>query len=380
VANCEDEAWETCIDNLCSGPTETYADGGSCVAPGVCCRTLNYCGDSFLDPSEDCDGALLGGNACTDVGFYSGTLACSSCSFDNSSCTGFCGDGTCDSGEETCNGCPADCDNVTGSPACSAGLICEVVLGSGSCTAPAPSTCSDGTSISTCVAGGAPSYCNANGTLVNVCETCACDVGFSCQSDGTCNQDPSGGSASRSYGADDAVIVETETEINDQVQTSYSSFSWDGLRRNDEIVFEITQDSDNQMEEHIIEIDSVSDGRGYIDIIIYSNPIKLRLYDGESQEVDLDRDGVIDVVVTASNIELSTFDINVQEYVDSSIKGLVKNEIEGTKEVYFESPKFAPINEIEEYTLEEFLLFVGIIFGSLVFMFTYTVREFKKRK
>ena len=108
VANCEDEAWETCIDNLCSGPTETYADGGSCVAPGVCCRTLNYCGDSFLDPSEDCDGALLGGNACTDVGFYSGTLACSSCSFDNSSCTGFCGDGTCDDGE-SCSSCEADC-------------------------------------------------------------------------------------------------------------------------------------------------------------------------------------------------------------------------------------------------------------------------------
>ncbi len=379
-ATCEDAAWETCIDNNCVGQTELYAAGGTCVAPGVCCRTLNYCGDSLLDPGESCDGALLGGNDCTDVGFYGGTLACSSCEFDNSSCTGYCGDGTCDAGEETCNGCPADCENITGAPACSAGLICEVVLGSGGCVAPAPSTCSDGTGVSNCVAGNAPQYCDADGNLVNDCASCPCGSEFSCQSDGQCSKISSGPSG-ESYSADDAVIVENEVEINDQIQTSYSSFNWDGLRRNDEITFDITQNSDsNQMEEHRIEIDSVSGSRGYVDVIIYSDPINVRLYDGIPREIDLDGDGVIDIIVTASDIRLSTFNINVEEYVDPSINGLMKNEIEGSKEVYFEIPSFSPRTEVEEYSLEEFLVFVGVIFGCLVFMFTYVVRDFKNRK
>jgi hypothetical protein len=45
-----------------------------------------YCGDGFVDTGEDCEGSDLNSGTCVTEGFASGTLSCSSCSFDTSSC------------------------------------------------------------------------------------------------------------------------------------------------------------------------------------------------------------------------------------------------------------------------------------------------------
>jgi hypothetical protein len=380
AASCGDVAWENC-DLSCSAGTEIYVAGGSCLDPNICCRDLNYCGDTVVDPNEDCDTSDLDGNACTDLGFYGGTLACSSCSFDNSSCIGYCGDGTCDA-EETCNGCPSDCDNVTGSPACSAGQICEVFMGSGGCTAAAPSVCSDGTSVNTCVVNGTPSYCDSNGTLVNNCTACACSGGYSCQGDGSCLLDvevvsSGGGYSGVTYEVEDAEIVEVEVFVNTQIHAVVSSLTWEGVRRNDEISFEISQNSNNQPEMHSVEINRISGG-SYVDITIRSDPMDVRLYEGESQEIDLDGDGVIDIIITATDVDSSRFNIDIQEYVAPIEDKIIVNEIEGTPKVYFEPPMFAPERTVEEYSIYGFILFVVFIAGAIIFMFINMFKEFKK--
>jgi len=54
------------------------------------------CGDEFVDPAEECDGAELGGLSCATLGHYNtvGVLGCNEdCSFDRSDCGGRCGDG-----------------------------------------------------------------------------------------------------------------------------------------------------------------------------------------------------------------------------------------------------------------------------------------------
>jgi hypothetical protein len=99
-------------------PLGTPYDGGTlaCQTPTSCDFDESgcyYCGDGTIDPNEDCDGTNLGGNDCTTVpgGFAGGTLGCDgSCNFDTSGCsvTSYCGDGTCDPGEDSCS-CPADC-------------------------------------------------------------------------------------------------------------------------------------------------------------------------------------------------------------------------------------------------------------------------------
>jgi hypothetical protein len=46
------------------------------------------CGDSIIDPGEECDGANYGGSSCETFDFETGDLACTgSCSFDTSDCS-----------------------------------------------------------------------------------------------------------------------------------------------------------------------------------------------------------------------------------------------------------------------------------------------------
>jgi len=64
-----------------------------------------FCGDGKKNGSESCDGPDLVGATCTDFGFYdSAGLSCSSssCTYDTSACAGFCGDGIVN-GEEICD-------------------------------------------------------------------------------------------------------------------------------------------------------------------------------------------------------------------------------------------------------------------------------------
>lgn len=51
-------------------------------------ETGAVCGNNIREGTEECDGSDLAGQACNTKGFVSGTLKCSACKFDTSSCTG----------------------------------------------------------------------------------------------------------------------------------------------------------------------------------------------------------------------------------------------------------------------------------------------------
>ncbi len=66
------------------------------------------CGDGFVDPGEQCDGANLDGASCQSLGHYrlQGVLSCTAgCAYDLSDCGGRCGDEFVDTGDgEQCDG------------------------------------------------------------------------------------------------------------------------------------------------------------------------------------------------------------------------------------------------------------------------------------
>lgn len=84
------ESGESCDDsNTTNGDGCSSAcaveTGFSCSGTPSSCSGI--CGDSLVVGSEQCDTANLNGASCITQGFVSGTLACSSCSFDTSGCT-----------------------------------------------------------------------------------------------------------------------------------------------------------------------------------------------------------------------------------------------------------------------------------------------------
>lgn len=65
------------------------------------------CGDGFLDPGEECDGAAFIASDCTELGYYIqlGDLLCTAnCTIDTSACRGRCGDGEIQTAHEDCDG------------------------------------------------------------------------------------------------------------------------------------------------------------------------------------------------------------------------------------------------------------------------------------
>ena len=81
--------------------------GNSATNSNSPCREncqLRRCNDGTLEAPEQCEGTNLNGKTCSDLGFYSGTLACSEfCTFDTGGCTGTCGDGALDEAQEQCD-------------------------------------------------------------------------------------------------------------------------------------------------------------------------------------------------------------------------------------------------------------------------------------
>ena len=68
--------------------------------------TPNVCGDGVIAGGEQCEGNNLAGESCASLGYSSGTLRCSGCTFNVSSCVAdgpVCGNGIIESGE-TCDG------------------------------------------------------------------------------------------------------------------------------------------------------------------------------------------------------------------------------------------------------------------------------------
>lgn len=87
------------------------------------------CGDGVIDPGESCDGADLAGQSCATQGFDAGALSCSAmCTFNTGACVDyFCGNGSCDPGEDSCS-CPGDCPDDPNSCA-----TCECGGSGGNC-------------------------------------------------------------------------------------------------------------------------------------------------------------------------------------------------------------------------------------------------------
>jgi hypothetical protein len=80
-------------------PAPESGDGTSGDHPGAC-------GNSRVDPGEDCDGANLVGMSCASLGLGDGQLSCDdACGFDTSQCvsTDTCGNGMVERGEQ-CDG------------------------------------------------------------------------------------------------------------------------------------------------------------------------------------------------------------------------------------------------------------------------------------
>lgn len=98
------------------------------------------CGDGFLDPGEQCDGAALNGESCESLGHYitTGQLSCAAdCRYDTTACGHRCGDGLldiqedCDDGNQVAgDGCDPRC-NVEEGWTCTeqSPSLCEEICG-----------------------------------------------------------------------------------------------------------------------------------------------------------------------------------------------------------------------------------------------------------
>ena len=116
-----------------SAPTGGNYSGGTLGCTAQCAfdeSGCTACGDGTIDPGETCDGANLGGQTCISMGFDTGTLACApNCTFNTGGCVDyFCGNGTCDPGEDSCS-CGSDCPDDPNSCA----IPCECGSSGGNC-------------------------------------------------------------------------------------------------------------------------------------------------------------------------------------------------------------------------------------------------------
>jgi hypothetical protein len=394
---CGDVAWEYCSEDFairCSGSDPVYPAGGECLGPQLCCRQYPYCGDFIYDGGaggEQCDG-LLNLATCESAGYYNGTTSCTgSCTEDFTACHN-CGNGVCDVGE-TCSGCLTDCEGNQSD--CSAGQVCADVMGSGTCVAAAPTVCNDTTSVNSCSSvSGAPWYCLANGSLAQNCTACGCESGSTCDVDGMgCTEDiperaPS--YAGRTFSVTDATAISPSVPSSihsmDAV-VSGTQLSWDGIRRRDKISFEVTSSETSsgnaETESHTFEVVSVSRARKSVKAVFYSDPINVVLYEGESQRVDLDGDGIEDVVALATNIGLTTFDIDIQEIDKEKLQEEESDSLIvkiRERRVFFPEPLLSPVfEESPEANLYEFIIVNSLIILSMVFFFFRFAKEIKKK-
>ncbi len=97
VEACRDKSdYDTC--SYAGSPPGTACRQGICIVP--------QCGDSIIDPGEDCEGENLGGAICESLGLGEGTLECNAdCTFDTSGCElGLVCGNNLREGDEVCDG------------------------------------------------------------------------------------------------------------------------------------------------------------------------------------------------------------------------------------------------------------------------------------
>jgi cysteine-rich repeat protein len=208
---------ETCDgENLASHTCVTAGFvGGFLVCDETCqldtfgCNDIEGCGNGVIDNGEECDNSstanpaddLLGSHTCETEGYTGGTLACASdCTLDVSSCTGLCGNGTQDAGEECDDGgnnsdttpdaCREDCTNPScGDDVTDTGETCDdgnTAPNDGcSSTCQVESSCGDGT-VDT------GEECDTGNLDGENCTSLGFTNGGTLTCDGTCNFDTSG--------------------------------------------------------------------------------------------------------------------------------------------------------------------------------------------
>jgi cysteine-rich repeat protein len=149
-----------CVSGHCAGLCVECTADAHCGAHHVCasgaCTYVPYCGDGTCNVGEttcncaqDCGGCPSGQTCIAGV------------------CATYCGNGTCDFGETTCN-CGADCGGCPPNQACIAG-VCAVYCGNGVC---------DGLESCSVCAGdcGACPYCgDGSCNAAETCDTCWTD-------------------------------------------------------------------------------------------------------------------------------------------------------------------------------------------------------------
>lgn len=158
---------------------EGSAEGAPCTflgATGTCRGEVcvpQGCGDGIANGDEPCDGDDVRGAGCSDVGYHGGgALACSAeCLLDTTACLGgICGDGEVNDGAEACEpgvSAPGDCQVLgfydPGAATCNAACRFD----DSACTG----YCGDG------VLNG-PESCEKNVSLLETCATFAFDYGW----------------------------------------------------------------------------------------------------------------------------------------------------------------------------------------------------------
>jgi lysophospholipase L1-like esterase len=87
----------------CTSSTNCCSGVGNCTggkpSDRVCATAPATCGDGVVEGGEDCEAGVPLADTCTSLGFSGGTLACSSCQYDTSGCTG----GTCGNKNDSCS-------------------------------------------------------------------------------------------------------------------------------------------------------------------------------------------------------------------------------------------------------------------------------------
>jgi hypothetical protein len=372
---CGADAWEYCSAAFgsCEQDDAAYIGGGTCGANELCCRIKPYCGDGILDTPEECDGSLFLAT-CQDAGYYAGTSTCTAVCNENFTACHNCGNGTCDAGE-TCSGCVADCNGTQAD--CSAGQVCEL----GECVAEAPSVCEDSTSLSTCSnSTGAPWYCDANATLVQNCSLCSCEDGYACNDvTGGCFYNRGTSYSGVTFKVDDAIIELNGEAIGDG--GSGSLVGWEGIRRRDKIEFSVQDGKSNGAEKHTMEVTSISRARKRVEITIRSDPIEVVLYEDEPQRIDLDGDSIEDIIMLATNIGLSDFDIDIQGIDEEKLEQENGEEIVIIKErkVFFSQPLMSPVfDESPDANMYEFIIVNAVIMMSMIFFFFRFAKEIRR--
>jgi hypothetical protein len=117
---------------------------------------------------------------------------------------------------------------------------------------------------------------------------------------------PSSGNSSQTTPTDTTTssVTSTPVQLNDQPDYFTDTGTSQTLAASQSVTFTIPASGggapDSAPETHTVTVDSV--GADYADITVASDPINFRLYIGNSRSVDVDRDGLDDLMVTLRSI------------------------------------------------------------------------------